>query len=112
MEKRKTGLALELLTTVVAHSDISNTAMCTLATNLWGLVQRTGQADTKAMVCVMLECLLFVWRGSVCACVWGGLGGGIILQLQVHLHYILAYKTNSCLSKTVWRMGRREGEFT
>ena len=72
MEKRKTGLALELLTTVVAHSDISNTAMCTLATNLWGLVQRTGQADTKAMVCVMLECLLFVWRGSVCACVWVG----------------------------------------
>lgn len=72
MEKRKTGLALELLTTVVAHSDISNTAMCTLATNLWGLVQRTGHADTKAMVCVMLECLLFVWRGSVCACVCGG----------------------------------------
>ncbi|KAL8591014.1 hypothetical protein ACOMHN_021779 [Nucella lapillus] len=49
-EKRKTGLALELLTTVIAHSDLGNTAMCTLATNLWGLVQRTGQADSKAML--------------------------------------------------------------
>ena len=55
MEKRKTGLAFELLSTVIAHSDIGNTAMCTLAANLWGLVQRTGQADTKAMVCFPLS---------------------------------------------------------
>ncbi|XP_076459289.1 VPS35 endosomal protein-sorting factor-like [Babylonia areolata] len=48
-EKRKTSLALELLNTVVAHSDMGHTAMCTLATNLWGLVQRTGHADPKAM---------------------------------------------------------------
>jgi hypothetical protein len=60
MEKRKASLALELLTTVVAHSDIGNEAMCTLAANLWGLVQRTSQTDTKAMVRCYIVTLLLV----------------------------------------------------
>ena len=76
MEKRKTGLAFELLTTVIAHSDISNSAMCTLAANLWGLVQRTGHADTKAMVCSVLN--------LVCLLVLGGTISVSYTHLRAH----------------------------
>lgn len=49
-EKRKTSLAMELLGTIVGHGNLDNPSMTTLAANLWNLIQRSGTADSKAMV--------------------------------------------------------------
>lgn len=49
-ERRKTSLAMELLGTIVGHGNLDNPSMTTLAANLWNLIQRSGTADSKAMV--------------------------------------------------------------
>ncbi|XP_064600257.1 VPS35 endosomal protein-sorting factor-like [Liolophura sinensis] len=50
LQKRQGSLALELFNTVIAHGDLTQEKVFTLASNLWGLAQKNGQADVKQVV--------------------------------------------------------------
>ncbi|GFO28655.1 upf0505 protein c16orf62-like protein [Plakobranchus ocellatus] len=47
--KRQSALALEVISVLMVSSDLSQTSMATLVTQLWGLAQKQGQADTKTL---------------------------------------------------------------
>ncbi|XP_077979506.1 VPS35 endosomal protein-sorting factor-like [Glandiceps talaboti] len=48
--KRQAAVALEFFNHIIAHGDMTDAKMSTLALNLWNLAQKHGYADTKTMV--------------------------------------------------------------
>ncbi|XP_062589752.1 VPS35 endosomal protein-sorting factor-like [Saccostrea cucullata] len=50
MHKRQSVIALELFQTIIAHGDIREQSLFSLAAKLWGLAQKQGELDTKTMV--------------------------------------------------------------
>ncbi|XP_061175069.1 VPS35 endosomal protein-sorting factor-like [Saccostrea echinata] len=50
MHKRQCTIALELFQTIIAHGDIREQSLFSLAAKLWGLAQKQGELDTKTMV--------------------------------------------------------------
>ncbi|GFS04266.1 UPF0505 protein C16orf62-like protein [Elysia marginata] len=47
--KRQSVLAVEVISVLMTGADLSQTSVATLVTQLWGLAQKNGQADTKAL---------------------------------------------------------------
>ncbi|KAK6187960.1 hypothetical protein SNE40_005876 [Patella caerulea] len=48
--KRQSSIALDLLSTIVSHGDISQKGLSTLSVNLWSLSQKHSAADNKQMI--------------------------------------------------------------